>query len=354
MANQPFDIGTYIPASAATCPAPGVFAPLGLKAGSVGALPGGCTRDIVHRFYQEQYQIDGGKQDRYTQASDAAGLTQGYYDTTQLPIWQYLHGSGPYAGTTAPNYVVADQFFGGGFGGSLLNHQILVSGQAPLWPGGADKSGVQTGCSTGTVNCDLHSVVDANGMPNGSYPLYKTVGNATVTNPTVKDQQLTEAADASGNCASSYTGAVPAPAGTLCGDYAINTIQPFTQPYSPGTVVGKRLPNLTSDNIGDEMTKANVDWGWYSGGYDNAAGFNGFDANHPQRQVGPPEPLGRPLAPAPPTPASPRQAAPSLRGRPFPTAPTPSSSSTTRRSAITPTTPTVRRAGSITSSTSRT
>ena len=24
------------------------------------ALPGGCTRDLVHRFYQEQYQLDGG------------------------------------------------------------------------------------------------------------------------------------------------------------------------------------------------------------------------------------------------------------------------------------------------------
>jgi phospholipase C len=283
MANQPFSIGSYIPASAATCPAPGVFAPLGLAAGSAGALPGGCTRDIVHRFYQEQYQIDAGKQDRYTQGSDAAGLTQGYYDTTQLPIWQYLHGAGSYAGTTAPNYAVDDNFFQGGFGGSFLNHQVLVAGQAPLWPGGADKSGVQTGCSTGSASCDLHSVVDSNGFPNSSYPLYKPVGNATVTNPTVKDNQLTEAADASGSCAPSYTGAPPAPAGTLCGDYAINTIQPFTQPYAPGTVVGKRLPNLTSDNIGDEMTKAGVDWGWYSGGYDNAAGFNGFDANHPQR-----------------------------------------------------------------------
>jgi phospholipase C len=237
----------------------------------------------VHRFYQEQYQIDSGKQDRYTQSSDAVGLTQGYYDTTQLPIWQYLHGAGPYAGTTAPSYTMEDSFFQGGFGGSFLNHQVLVAGQAPVWPGGADKSGVQTGCSTGTASCDLHSVVDSNGVPNGSYPLYKPVGTASVPTPAVKDNQLTEAADASGNCASSYTGAVAAPAGTLCGDYAINTIQALTQPYSPGTAVGKRLPNLTSDNIGDQMTKSGVDWGWYAGGYDNAAGFNGFDANHPQR-----------------------------------------------------------------------
>ena len=45
----------------------------------------------MHRFYQEQYQIDGGKQDRYVTGSDAVGLTMGHYDTKQLPIYQYLH-----------------------------------------------------------------------------------------------------------------------------------------------------------------------------------------------------------------------------------------------------------------------
>jgi hypothetical protein len=54
----------------------------------------------------------------------------------------------------------------------------------------------------------LHSVVDSNGMPN-SYPYY------TPTTGTVKDQALTEAADAAGHCASSFTGAGTAAAGTL-------------------------------------------------------------------------------------------------------------------------------------------
>ena len=57
-------------------------------------LPGGCTRDLVHRYYQEQYQLDGGRQDRYVTGSDAVGLTMGYYDTRQLPIYRYLHGRG--------------------------------------------------------------------------------------------------------------------------------------------------------------------------------------------------------------------------------------------------------------------
>ncbi len=137
---------------------------------------------------------------------------------------------------------------------------------------GADKSGQTTGCATGTANCDLHSVVDANGFPN-TYPLYTPTA-------AVKDQQLTEATGPDGKCSPTFPG-VAAPAGTLCGDYAVNTIQPFTQPYAPGTVVGKRLPLLTSDNIGDHLSAKGVSWAWYSGGWDNAAGNNGRDVKHP-------------------------------------------------------------------------
>ena len=66
-----------------TCPKPDeAFLPANANGVAKGSgLPGGCTRDLVHKFYQEQYQIDGGKMDRYTVGSDAAGLTQGYYDT---------------------------------------------------------------------------------------------------------------------------------------------------------------------------------------------------------------------------------------------------------------------------------
>jgi phospholipase C len=269
--NLPFNIDTYIPAAATTCPPPGVFAAHGVLNGT--GLPGGCTADLVHRFYQEQYQLDGGKQDRYVTGSDAVGLAMGYYDSTLLPIHQYLHSPG------APNYVIADNFFQGAFGGSFLNHQVLVAAQAPVFAN-ADKSGIgpgnpANGCASGTANCDLHSVVDANGFPNSTYPLY-TPASAVV------DGQLTEATDSSGACSPSFpTGAVPAPPGTLCGDYAVNTSQPFTQPYAPGTAVGRRLPSLTSPNIGDQLSAKRVSWVWYSGGWDNAAGNNGRDAQHP-------------------------------------------------------------------------
>lgn len=244
--NSPFKISDYIGPKATTCPAPGTFAAHGLTTGA--GLPNGCTEDLVHRFYQEQYQIDQGKMDRYVSGSDAIGLSMGYYDTTQLPIYQYLHAAG------APNYVVADNFFQAAFGGSFLNHQWLISAQTPKWEGGA--------LSDASAN-DLHSIVGPDGSP-------KTT--ALHTAPAyAKDGALTEwctvpdAAVAAG---------VPAtlPSGTACGDYAINTIQPTYQPFAPGTPAAKQLPPLTSSNIGDELTAKNVDWAWYSGGWDNADG----------------------------------------------------------------------------------
>jgi acid phosphatase len=223
--NSPFEIDKFIAPSDKTCPAPGEFAANGKLKGT--GLPGGCTRDLVHRFYQEQYQLDGGKQDRYTTGSDAVGLTQGYYDTTALPIYKYLHADGH------PRYAIADDFFQGAFGGSFLNHQWLVAAATPTFPGAA---------------ADQHSVLDANGMPT-TYPLYTPTG-------TVKDTALTSAC--------------PAPNGLACGDYAVNTIQPPYQPFSSATAL--KLPPQTAPTIGDRLSAKHVDWAWYSGGWSNANG----------------------------------------------------------------------------------
>jgi len=58
--NAPFLIDSIIAPTDTTCPNPnGAFAAHGFLKGT--GLPGGCTEDIVHRYYQEQYQIDGGR-----------------------------------------------------------------------------------------------------------------------------------------------------------------------------------------------------------------------------------------------------------------------------------------------------
>ena len=208
-------------------------------------LPGGCTRDLVHRFYQEPYQLDGGKQDRYVTGSDAIGLTMGNYDTQALPIYQYLHAKGH------PDYAIADDFFQGAFGGSFLNHQWLIAAATPVWAGALNDGSTD----------DLHSVLDANGMPN-NYPLY-----ASPLGTAVKDQQLTQ------SCSPAASRPALQPA-FVCGNYAVNTTQPFNEPYSPGTAVDAAAAAAAATNvtIGDELSAASVDWAWYSGGWDNAAG----------------------------------------------------------------------------------
>jgi len=229
-ANAPFKIDDVIPATATTCPPPGVFAANGVPNGT--GLPGGCTRDLVHRFYQEQFQIDNGKQDRYAQGSDAAGLVMGYYDTKKLPIYAYLHQR------RHPDYAITDDFFQGAFGGSFLNHQWLIAAATPVYPGAPTA---------------LHSVLDANGFPNASYPLYKPTPAGT----TVVDGAVTS------TC--------PAPLGLACGDYAVNTIQPTYQPHGSGA----QLPPQMGKTIGDELSAKGVSWAWYSGGWSNADGVIG-------------------------------------------------------------------------------
>jgi phospholipase C len=244
--NSPFTIDDYIGPMDTTCPPPGDFSkPNGFLKGT--GLPGGCTRDLVHRYYQEQYQLDGGKQDRYVTGSDAVGLTMGGYDTRSLPIYEYLHSR------HHPDYAIADDFFQAAFGGSFLNHQWLVAAATPTWPK-PDNSG-----SNDAPNDDIHSVVDANGMP-VNYPLYTSPAGTTV-----KDNALTASCHPG-------PGRGPTPPGVTCGDYAVNTIQPPYQPYAPGTAASRRLPPQTAPTIGDRLSAKGIDWAWYSGGWSNADG----------------------------------------------------------------------------------
>ncbi|HVO38833.1 MAG TPA: acid phosphatase [Spirochaetia bacterium] len=84
--------------------------------------PDMATGDLVHRFYQEQFQIDGGKMDRFAAGSDAAGLVMGYFDTSKLPMYELVR-----------QYTLDDNFFHAAFGGSFLNHFWLIAARSPVW-----------------------------------------------------------------------------------------------------------------------------------------------------------------------------------------------------------------------------
>src|SRR5438094_1538335 len=233
--NAPFTIDDFIKPTDTTCPPPGVFAANGVPKGS--GLPGGCTRDLVHRFYQEQYQLNAGLQNHYVTGSDAIGLTMGLYKTQDLPIYQYLHQPGH------PQYAISDKFFQAAFGGSFLNHQWVIAAATPTWPG---------------EPANQHAVVDSNGMPN-SYALYHATGPVSDP-PGTRLCPVAPATDPNPRLA--------------CGDYAVNTIQPTYQPTSSNPV---KLPPQTGTTIGDRLSSAGVSWAWYSGGWSNADG----DVNAP-------------------------------------------------------------------------
>ena len=163
-ANAPFSIDDYISPDDVTCP-PVLSAfsfPNGLRKGGInpangqvvpGARSGGCTRDIVHRFYHEIFQLNGGQQNRYVLGSDAAGLVMGTYDTTKLPVYRYLHQPGH------PKYAILDNFFQAAFGGSYLNHQWLIAAASPV-----------CSAANGCPALAMHSVLDRNGFPVATSP----------------------------------------------------------------------------------------------------------------------------------------------------------------------------------------
>ncbi|MGE5269414.1 MAG: acid phosphatase, partial [Thiohalocapsa sp.] len=91
---------------------------------------GVATRDLWHLFYENQMQIDDGKNDKFAAWANAGGLVMGHYAlaASSLPLWH-----------VAQRYTLADNFFMGAFGGSFLNHFWLVCACTPSYPN-ADQS----------------------------------------------------------------------------------------------------------------------------------------------------------------------------------------------------------------------
>jgi acid phosphatase len=245
--NEPFTIDDYLSPTDTTCPPSPLVAfssPNGFKRGT--GSPGGCTRDIVHRFYEEQFQLNGGQQNRYMLQSDAAGLVMGVYDTKALPIYSYLHQPGH------PKYAILDNFFQAAFGGSYLNHQWLVAAATPTCSAG-------NGCPANAA----HAVLDRNGSPTLSAP------PASNRPPGMGALYVSPDAGLVNGPLTQVCGLPTTIAGLACGDYSVNTQQPA---FQPSGLFGAKLPAQTNPTIGDRLTGKGVDWAWYSGGWSNANG----------------------------------------------------------------------------------
>ncbi|MGV7240254.1 acid phosphatase [Caballeronia sp. M23-90] len=191
------------------------------------------TRDLYHRFYENQMQIDGGKNDKFTAWADSGGLVMGHYNTNadKLPLYKI-----------AQQYTLADNFFMSAFGGSFLNHQWLACACTPTYPN-ADKSPAAS--SVSAVNSDGVSLQVAANSPSSAL-----TGIPKFVN--------------SGNLSPDF--------------FAINTMQPPYQPSGNPPAAGgdptladpsvaTTLPPQTQQHIGDLLNNAGVSWAWYGGSW---------------------------------------------------------------------------------------
>jgi acid phosphatase len=225
--------------------------PFGLETGFV---PNGgatlttldVTRDIAHRFFENIMEINGGSADQYAAFEDGGGITMGH--------WDFSHGK-MYA--LAQQYVLADNFFQGVYGGSFLNHQYLICACAPKVPS-----------NYLTTN---HASLNTLGAPNG-----KGVAQLAAS--------MTSPPSALTGPATLLTGNI-APLdyfGTGDGYRAVNTMQPPFQPSGNFPASGASdlhyadpsaattLPPQTQTTMGDLLTGAGINWAWYATSWDAA------------------------------------------------------------------------------------
>ncbi|WP_323145785.1 acid phosphatase [Pseudomonas marginalis] len=209
-------------------------APFALKGPNAEDLPLSLvTRDLWHVFYQNQMQINGGKNDGFVAWADSGGLVMGHYAQSRysLRLWD-----------VAKEFVLCDNFFQGAFGGSFLNHQYLISATAPFYPNAAQS----------VAKAQIATLQSDDPTDPRLKPLDKSPASAMTGPPQFGPSALT-------------------PDG-----YGVNTLAP---PYWPTWIRAPEnpdyakadLPNVlvpqTHEHIGDKLSKKNVDWAWYAGAW---------------------------------------------------------------------------------------
>jgi phospholipase C len=192
------------------------------------------THDLWHRFYQNQMQIDGGRNDRFVAYADAGSLVMGYYDGSAMALYRI-----------ARQYTLLDNYFMGAFGGSFMNHIYLACACAAFYPE-ADKSPAKPAISV--VNEDGTTLTPAPNAPASamdSIPKFVSDGNLTPD------------------------------------FYAVNTMQPPYQPSNNKPAAGQdpaladpanptTLPPQHAETLGDQLSAKGIDWAWYGGAWQAA------------------------------------------------------------------------------------
>ncbi len=210
-------------------------APFALTTAEGKPLPHGVvTRDLVHRFYENQLQINGGRNDGFVAWGDSGALVMGHYGDSgaRMRLWQL-----------ARDYTLCDNFFMGAFGGSFLNHQYLIAARPPYYPD-ADKSPAK-----------LRTTLLASDDPNELHLLEDDTSPHSALDGKPKFVRR----------------------GGLTPDFwAVDTMSPPFQPTSSRDPARpdyaapdspNAIPPQTHATIGDMLSAKGIDWAWYAGGW---------------------------------------------------------------------------------------
>ncbi|CAG4886595.1 acid phosphatase [Paraburkholderia gardini] len=220
-------------------------APFALKGPGGENLPLSLvTHDLWHVFYQNQMQINGGRNDMFVAWADSAGFTMGHYANTSydLRMWDL-----------ASEYVLCDNFFQGAFGGSFLNHQYLAAATPPRYANPRES----------IAKFQIAETVSGRPDDPNLKPLPATPPSAMNGVPKFGASALTPPETLAGGATLSY---------------AVNTMMPpyAPTPLTPGPdgVVDFRLdanamaaPPQTHEHIGDKLDARGVEWAWYAGAF---------------------------------------------------------------------------------------
>ncbi|XHS77279.1 acid phosphatase [Burkholderiaceae bacterium UC74_6] len=214
--------------------------PFALKDGQGQTLPMTVvTRDLTHRFYNNQAQIAAGRCNQFVAWGDSGALVMGHYGQAgeELKLRRI-----------AARYTLCDNFFMAAFGGSFLNHIFLVAAAPPFYP-------------------------DAANSP-AKHKISKIEGD----DPTGTRLKLAE-----DNPASCLDGPPKYEHDSMLtpDGYCVNSAAPAYQPsyVKPAAGGDKRfanpddssvLPPQTYATIGDRLSDKGVSWAWYGGAWQAA------------------------------------------------------------------------------------
>ncbi|HVZ73393.1 MAG TPA: acid phosphatase, partial [Polyangia bacterium] len=201
------------------------------------------TRDLTHRFFENQMELNGGTNDMFAAWLDAGGLTMGHFDQSQSKLYKL-----------AQQYVLADNFFSGAFGGSFLNHQYLICACAPTVPASFITSNTPTITTLGAKNAKgvPQLALDAS-SPASALTNYPVFAHSTAIAP------LDYFGTGDGYRAINTIQAPFQPSGNSPASAATGNDLMYADPASAST-----LPAQSQMTVGDQLTAANVDWAWYA------------------------------------------------------------------------------------------